>query len=171
MRRSTRFRGQASPDERAETLREAIYVAFTLLAVLLIELTHPPLEPLILAGTVTVTVVALTCTMFAADVVSHLVSHDTAMNREQLRHATRAAFTPLLIAVVPVVALLLSGAGWWSAAMAVTLSVASIGIALGAVGWFAVRGLRSDWPRRFVLIVGLLGTVIAILGVQLLAHG
>lgn len=171
MGRSTRFGGKASADERAETLRESIYVAFTLLAVLLIDLTHPPLEPLALAATVGLTSVALTATMFAADVISHLVAHDAGMDRDQLRHAARASFTPLLIAVIPVAALLLSGAGWWSAATALTLAAACICLGLGVVGWFAVRGLRSRWAPRLVLIVALLATAGAVLGVQLLAHG
>ncbi len=169
--RVPRFSGRASADERADSIREAIYVAFTLVAVLVVNLPHGAEHPAAVAGTLALTGGALAVTMFAADAVSHIVAHDRAMTSAEWRHAARSSFGPLVLIVVPVAVLLISEAGVWSEQTALTLAILSVAVGLCIVGWLAVRGITATALRRATLIVGLAAVAAAVIGIQVLAHG
>ncbi len=169
--RVPRFSGRASADERADSLREAIYVAFTLLAVLVVNLLHGAEHPAALAGALALTSGALALTMFAADAVSHIVAHDRGMTPAEWRHAARASFGPLVLAIVPILVVLLSEVGWWSTDVALTVAIVSVGIGLCVVGWIAIRGITATGLRRAVLAVGLGAVAAVVIAIQVLAHG
>ncbi len=166
-----RFSGRASAEEKADSLKETIYVSFTLIAVLVVGSRHEADDPAGLALAVVVTTVALASTMLAAHVISHLVVHDRGLTGDEARHALRTALTPLGVAVAPAAILAGASRGWWPAAAALSIAVVATAAGLATVMWLAARGLTGSWMRRFLMASALVVVAVAVVAVQTLAHG
>lgn len=163
-------RGRASAEERAGSVKEAIYIAFTELAVLIAAAghEHDPAETLL---KVLLTGLGMAVTILVADLLAHVVVHDRFMERAERRHAIRSATTGLAVIIAPVILLGAAALGLVGVQLALLLATISLGLCFVLVGAIAVRGTSLTGPQR--LLVLLLGAALggAALGVQLLAHG
>ena len=169
------FQGRATADEQAETLKEAVYVAFTVLAVLLTTSAHTSAHATSddlsgVAATVAITGVALTVTMFVADLLSHMAVHDAPMTRAELRHAVRSITSPLLMALLPIALLCIGDLAGWSFRGVLMGATISVGVTLGGVGWFAVRRATSNPWRRVAVLAAFVLLSFAAVAVQVIAH-
>jgi hypothetical protein len=155
---------------RAAHLKERIYVAFASLAVVLgLQRHHASAGEAIL--TLVVTILGLLLAVFVADVAAHIVVHERTMSRDELSVAVRTSFGAIGSLGAPLLFLGLAYAGVWSTDTALTASAIALVAALVVIGWAAVRRLRLAWWQRLIALgaEALLG--IAVVSLQLLAHG
>lgn len=156
---------------RAERLKERIYLTFAALAVTLALGSHGHVEPLAALQTLAVTVFGTLLAIFTADIVSHLVVHERMLDRTELRRALQTSFGALGAVALPFVFLILAAADVWSLEAALRGSTIALVTALVVIGFAAVRRVRLAWWQRVIALgaEALLG--LAVIGLQLLAHG
>ncbi len=163
----------AAPDdrqERAAHLKERIYVAFAALAVVLgLQRHHAEAAESIV--TLAVTILGLLLAVFTADVVAHIVVHERAMSRRELRTASLTSFGAVGSLAAPGVFLLLALLDVWSTDAALTASAIALVGALVVIGWAAVRRLDLTWWQRLVALGAEAALGVAVVGLQLVAHG
>lgn len=157
--------------ERAERLKERIYLTFAALAVVLALGTHGYVEAADAMGTLAVTVFGTLLAVFTADVISHLVIHERFMTAVEFRHAVAATFGALGAVVLPFAFLASAAWGWWGIDDALRWSVVALVAALVAIGFLAVRRIRLPWWARLVVLAGEALLALAVIGLQVLAHG
>ncbi len=154
--------------ERAEHLKERIYIAFATLAVVAALFAHDHVEPLDAFLTVLVSVLGTLLAVFTADVISHIVVHESMMTGPEFRHAASASLGALSAAVVPLAFLLTAVWGWWDVDNALLASGLALLAALMVIGFIAVRKLKLGfWQRILALgaeaVVGLLVIALQVL--------
>jgi hypothetical protein len=158
--------------ERADRLRERIYVTFTALAVVLALRAHVEETSIGTAvSTVLITVLGTVLAVFVADFVAHLAIHAVLPSPDRLRHMARVSFGATGVIILPLAFLVLSAAGIWPLRIALTASAVALLATLVAVGFLAVRRVALPlWQRLVVLLAeAILG--LAVVGLELLAHG
>ena len=105
----------AEAEERAEHLKERIYVTFTALAVVIALGSHAEgTTPRSVAGTLFVTVLGTLVAVFTADFVSHLVVHALLPTRAEFRHMLRVSLGAFSAVILPLVFIGLAGAEVWT---------------------------------------------------------
>jgi hypothetical protein len=167
----------AAPDdselrqERADALKERIYLTFASLAVVLALNLHGPVSAAKAVLTLLVTVVGTLLAVFVADVVSHMVVHERGMSAAEMRHAVRSSFGALGAVGLPFLFLLFAVFGWWEVHTALTVSAIALIAALVVIGFVAVRRLRMTWWQRLVALGAEAALGLAVVGLQLLAKG
>jgi len=171
MNRKSRFVGRANPEQQAESLREAIYIAVTSAAILLVETKHESVDLFEVATTLGLTALAIAVTMFIAHLVAHMVIHDQNPSKAQLRHTLRTSLTALLVAALPTIILLLGATFSWTQSATLTTAIIALVAGLAASVWLAVRGTTTQRLRRILLAGGLIVLALAALLIQILAHG
>lgn len=163
-------RGEALPPaERADILKERIYITFTALAVVLALRAHavsPGEAALSLIVVVTGTVLAV----FVADVVSHISVHETVPVGDELRHMARVSFGALGALVLPGIFIGLAIADVWEIEAALRASSLALVAALAAIGWLAVRRARLPVWQRAIVLFAEVALGLAVIGLELLAH-
>lgn len=161
---------QTARERRAAHLKERIYVAFAALAVVLGMMRHQlgPIEAIL---TLAVTILGLLLAVFTADVVAHLVVHARWMTQPELRHAVRTSFGAMSSLVAPFLFLGAAAIGLLDTWLALLAGAIALIGALVVIGWVAVRRLRLRWWERLLALgaEALLG--LAVIGLQVLAHG
>lgn len=164
-------RGQRLPaEERAESLRERVYVSFVSLAVVLTLGVHAEeLRAGPAAATLTISALGTVAAAFAADLLSHVAVHGALATRPELRRMGRASFGALGALVVPLLLLGLAGLGAWSVDRALDVASFVLTATLGLVAWVGVRRTAlPTWQKLAALAVFvLLG--LAVIALKLLA--
>lgn len=160
----------ARRQERAAHLKERIYVAFAALAVTLGLQRHHAEAPEAMI-TLAVTILGLLLAVFTADVVAHIVVHEHLMTRREFRVALLTSFGAVGSLAAPFAFLAVAALGVWSADAALRASAIALVAALIVIGWAAVRRLGLTWWQRLIALgaEALLG--VAVVSLQLLAHG
>ena len=167
-----RPRPDPSPGERAEHLKERIYVTFTSLAVVLALGAHPEDTTAGRAATtLAVTVVATALAVFLADVVSHVVVHEALPAPREAAGMASVSIGALGVLVLPLLFLLLAGTGRWQLDTSLHASAVALVTSLVAVGWIAVRRVRLPLRSKVLVLLGEAGLGVAVVGLELLAHG
>lgn len=159
-------------DERAERLKERVYITFTALAVVLALRSHA--ESTTPGEAVVTLLIAVSGTLLAvlvADFVSHLAAHQAMPTRAELRHMIVVSVGAFGVLPVPLLLLGLAAADAWSLDRALRAATIALVASLVVIGYLAVRRVRMPvWQRVVVLgAEALLG--VAVIGLELLAHG
>ncbi|PZF80818.1 hypothetical protein [Jiangella anatolica] len=163
-------RGEELPAaERADILKERVYITFTALAVVLALRAHA-----VSAGeaalSLVVVVLGTVLAVFVADIVSHLAVHEALPVGSELRHMARVSLGALGALALPAIFIGLAVAGVWEIEPALRAASIALVAALAGIGYLAVRRARLPvWQRVIVLfaevVLGLL-----VIGLELLAH-
>jgi hypothetical protein len=156
--------------ERAERLKERVYITFTALAVVLALQSHAES-----AGRATVTlliaVLGTLLAVFVADVVSHLAVHAVLPTARELRHMVRVSFGSLGALALPFIFMGLAIVGVMDLDTALWAAAGVLVASLVVIGYLAVRRVKLTVGQRLIVLLAecLLGcTVVAL---ELLAHG
>jgi hypothetical protein len=163
---------EPSAEERAENLKERIYVTFTALAVVLaLRSDADEVTAETAAATLVITVVGILLAVLTADFISHLVVHARMPSRGEAAHMVRVCVGASGAVVLPLVFVVLAGTGVWRIEAALRASAIALLVALGVVAFLAVRRVRiPGWQKVLVLLAEVvLGA--AVIGLELLAHG
>jgi len=156
--------------ERADRLKERIYLTFAALAVVLALSTHE-VETGEALRTLIVTVLGTLLAVFTADVIAHIVVHERVMTLPELRHALSASFGAIGAVTLPVVFLAIAAAGGWSTEAALRASAVALLLSLVIIGWIAVRRIAIQWWQRVIVMGAEAVLGLAVIGLQVLAHG
>lgn len=171
MRAMASKRPAESPVQRAERLKERIYVTFTSLAVVLaLDARSDELEPATVALTLVITVVGTLLAVFVADLVSHIVVHETMPARSDLGHMVRVSSSSLGVLVLPLVFIGLAALGIWDLHQSLRAATIALAATLIAIGYLAVRRVRLPLGPRLVILFAEFGLGLAVVGLEVLAH-
>ncbi|WP_203136424.1 hypothetical protein [Microbacterium sp. JZ31] len=171
MSRNRTTRAQLPPQERAERLKERIYLTFTALAVVITLDSHGHPTPGEAMATLAVTSAATLLAVFVADLVSHLVVHGEIHTRAELRRAAAVSLGAIGAVALPFVFLALAVFDVWTLSHALRGAKAALIVALVAIGWLAVRRTRASWWQKLFVLGAEAGLGLAVIGLELLAHG
>lgn len=158
-------------EQRAEQLKERIYVSFTALAVVLAlraEADHLTIGAA--AATLAIAVVATLLAVFVADVVAHITLHAALPSRGELAHMLRVVVGALGVLVLPLVFLGVAALGRWTLDGALQASSIALVVTLAAVGYLAVRRLRLPIVQRLVVLLAEFALGLLVIALELLAH-
>lgn len=161
----------AAREERAERLKERIYVSFAALAVVLTLSGHDESDAGAALRTLLVTVFGTLLAIFTADIVSHLVVHEQAPTRAEFRRMLATSFGAVGAVGVPIVFLLVALTGVWTTSGALYASAIALIAALVVFGWVAARKVPLRWWQRLIVLGAEAVLGLAVVGLQLLAHG
>jgi hypothetical protein len=155
--------------ERAEKLKERVYVTFTAIAVVLALAAHevsPGRALVVLVITLLGTVVAV----FFADVVSHLAVHAQLPDAHERRHMMRVSFGAFAVVLPPIAFLLLAQWDIWSTETALRASSYALLLTLIAISYVAVHRITLPLWQKLLVLFGefVLGSLVIVL--ELLAH-
>lgn len=162
---------RGSLQDRADHLKERIYVTFAALAVTISLLSHGHVTAIGAITTLGVTVLGTLLAVFTADVVSHLLVHQRMLTRGEFGHAAAVSASALSAIVLPMAFLVVAHFGAWTPEQALRSSTAALLLALIGFGWLAVRRVSLPWWQR-ILVLGAEAVLgLAVVGLQILAHG
>jgi hypothetical protein len=156
----------------ATVLRERIYGGVACLSTLLVLISHLDAHATAWAALIDVAAAAgsLWAASLFADYVSHVAAHGKAAPGEAAR-ALRASGQILEASAVPLILLVLAGAGAIPLDTALYVGVwASVG-ALGLFALLAARRTQLPWWRRALLVAALVALGALVVAVRTLAHG
>lgn len=163
--------GTVSREVRAAHLKERIYVTFTALAVVLAMRGHHVGSAWEALVTLAVTVAGTLLAIFVADVVSHIVVHERVMTRAEIGHAFAVSTGSFGVLVIPAIMLGLAGLDLWPVERALRVTSIVLIATLVVIGWIAVRRVWLRWWQR-LLVLGAEGALgVAVVALELLAHG
>lgn len=155
---------------RAARLKERIYVTFVALAVVLTLRSHHVEAPEAIL-TLLVTVLGTLLAVFVADLTAHVVVHERGLTRHELNVALLSSFGALGAVALPFLFLLLALLGVWETDGALAASFVALLVSLILSGWVAIRHLQLTWWQRLFALLGEAVLGLAVVGLQLLAHG
>lgn len=155
--------------ERAEKLKERVYVTFTAIAVVLALAAHDVQAVRALAVLV-ITLLGTVVAVFVADVVSHLAVHGKLPDGHERRHMMRVSFGAFGVIVPPVGFLLLAVGDVWPVETALRVASYALVLTLIAIGYVAVHRVTLPLWQKLVVLFGefVLGTLV--IALELLAH-
>lgn len=156
---------------RAAHLKERIYLTFAALAVVITLSTHAHVEAGEAAITLLVTVLGTLLAVFTADLISHLVVHERTFTTQELQYAVGTSFGALGSVVLPFTFLGLAGLDVWSTDAALYAAAVALLVSLIVFGWIAVRRIPLTWFQRLVALGAEAALGLAVIGLQVLAHG
>ncbi|WP_336640940.1 hypothetical protein [Microbacterium sp. USHLN272] len=162
---------EAERAARAAHLKERIYLSFAALAVVITLSAHGHVSAGEAATTLIVTVMGTLLAVFTADLISHLVVHERLFTPPELRHALASSFGALGTVVLPFVFLGFAGLDAWSTDAALRASAIALLASLIVIGWIAVRRMPLTWFQRLVALGAEAALGLAVIGLQVLAHG
>ncbi|MFI5492224.1 hypothetical protein [Actinoplanes sp. NPDC051859] len=156
--------------ERAERLKERVYITFTALAVVLALRSHEAtaeeaVKTLLIAVTGTLLAV------FVADVVSHIAVHAALPARPEVQRMVRVSFGAATVLGLPLLFLGLALAETWPADRALRASTTALVVSLGVIGYLAVRRVRLPLWQKGIVLLAEVALAAAVVGLELLAHG
>lgn len=156
---------------RAAHLKERIYLTFAALAVVITLSTHGHVTAGEAATTLIVTVMGTLLAVFTADLISHLVVHERLFTRPELSHALASSFGALSTVVLPFIFLGFAGLGAWETDAALRASAIALLVSLIVIGWIAVRRMPLTFLQRLIALGAEAALGLAVIGLQVLAHG
>jgi len=157
-------------EERAESLKERVYITFTALAVVIALRSHDASAEEAVV-TLFITVVGALLAVFVADVVSHIAVHTALPARVELRRMVRVTFGASTILIVPLVFLGLALAEVWRVELALRAASIALVSTLIAIGYAAARRVRLPGWQRIVVLFAEFALGAVVVGLELLAHG
>jgi hypothetical protein len=162
---------EAERSARAAHLKERIYLTFAALAVVITLSTHGHVTAGEAATTLIVTVMGTLLAVFTADLISHIVAHGRLFTPPELRHAVGASFGALSTVALPFMFLGFAALGSWHVESALRASAIALLVSLVVIGWVAVRRIPLTWYQRIVALGAEAVLGLAVIGLQVLAHG
>jgi hypothetical protein len=164
--------GAITPEQRAEVLKERIYVTFTSLAVVMALSSHADeLTPGSAAVTLLIAVVGTLLAVFVADLVAHIAVHTALPDRAELAHMISVSTQALAVIVLPMIFVGLAGVGVWEVATALRASTIALIVSLVGIGYLAVRRVRLPLGQRLIVLFAEFVLGIAVVLLEPLAHG
>ena len=157
--------------QRAEVLKERIYITFTSLAIVLALSSHADeLSSGLVATTLLIGVSGTLLAVFVADLVAHIAVHAQLPDRAELAHMVSVSTRALGVVVLPLIFVGLSAAGVWDVPRALRASTIVLVISLVAIGYLAVRRVPLRLGQRLVVLFAEFGLGIAVVALEVLAH-
>lgn len=160
-----------TPDERADRLKERVYITFTALAVVLALRSHGEPSWRDAATTLVIAVVGTLLAVLVADVVSHVAVHETLPTRVELTHMVTVTSSAAAVLVLPLLFLGLAAVGRWEIDHALRASTIALVATLVAVGYLAARRARLTPLQRVVVLFAEFALGALVVALELLAHG
>ena len=161
-----------TPEQRAEVLKERIYITFTSLAVVLAMGAHADeLSAGSAVRTLLIAVVGTLLAVFVADLVAHIAVHATMPDRAELRHMVSVSTRALGVVALPLIFLGLAAIGRWQVTTALRASIIALTISLVGIGYLAVRRVRLPLHQRLIVLYAEFGLGVLVVLLELLAHG
>lgn len=161
-----------TPQERADRLKERVYVTFAALAVVITLRSHgEETTAAVAATTLLITVGGTLLAVLLADVVSHLAVHAALPSPAEARHMVAVCTGALGVLVLPMIFLGFAGAGSWEVDAALRASTIALVVSLGVVARIAVRRIAVPRWQKLVVLVAVVALGFAVVGLELLAHG
>ncbi|SDY65226.1 hypothetical protein [Herbiconiux ginsengi] len=157
--------------EQVSALKERIYASFTGLAivtVLALDVDHTSTAKAFL--TLLAGIVGITLAGFAAEVISHLVSHGAPPTFRAIRTMLRIAAGALASASAALVALAIAWLGVVELETALRIGVALYLATLVVITLIAARQTGLRWHHQALALCGLLALGATVVGVLVLAH-
>jgi hypothetical protein len=171
MSRRRRRYEDLSAGERADLLKERIYLTFTALAVVIVIDSHGHVTAGDAMRTLAFTTAGTLLAVTVADVVAHLAAHARVLTGKELRHALTVALDAIGAVTLPFIFLVLALLDVWSVHSALIASKSALVAALVAIGWAAVRRVRLPWWQKLIALGGEAALGLAVIGLEILAHG
>ena len=157
-------------EDRAEHLKERVYITFTALAVVLALRSHGASAEE--AGvTLLIAVTGTLLAVFVADVVSHIAVHAALPTEPELRRMLRVSFGALGALAVPFAFIGFAIAGSWPITSALRAATIALVAALVVIGYLAVRRVRLPAWQKLIVLFAEFALGAAVVGLELLAHG
>lgn len=158
-------------NHRAAALKERVYIAFTVLAVIIAMRTHD-VHPSAIAAleTIAIAVVATIVAVYVADLISSMVVHERLPRRDEHRRILAGTLGAGVVALPPLACIALAVAGAYSvsggllAAMLVTL------ITLIGIGIVAVRNLRLRRSHKVIVLTAETVLALGVVALELWSH-
>lgn len=160
-----------STREQADQLKERIYLIFAALAVTLALSSHDEVtasEGMITLG---VTLLGTVLAIFTADLIAHFLVHEQLPTRKEFAHTVRASFGALPAVALPFIFLIISAFTKWDADSALLASAIALAGSLVLLTERAVRRLKLGWWKRTIILGAEAVLALAVIGLQVLAHG
>jgi hypothetical protein len=171
---STETAGARPPSarQRAERLKERVYISFTSLAVVLALQSHADETMLRAAAAATLSIVVIGSLLgiFVADLLSHLTVHAKPPTREELHHMIAVSGEALGVLVTPLLLLAAAGLGLWSTAVALRWAIIVLVVTLVLIGYLAIRQLKLPFRHKSVIVLAEVVLSLLVIGLELLAH-
>jgi hypothetical protein len=161
-----------TPRERADRLRERIYVTFTSLAVVLALRAHEEEEtPGRAAVTLVIVVTGTLLAVLVADFTAHLAVHGQLPTRREFRHMIAVVAGSLPAIAVPLALVAAAALGLIELKTALTAAAVVLVATLVVVGYAAVRRTALPGWQRLVVLFAEATLGLAVIALELLAHG
>jgi hypothetical protein len=158
-------------DQRAESLKERIYVTFTTLSVVIALQAHDE-ETSVSSAVLTliVTVAGTLLAVFFADVLSHIVVRQHFPVPRELAHMLRVSLGAAPVLAAPLISLALVALDVWSMTVGLRVAMGVLLATLVLVGLLAVRRISLTFWQTLVVLVAELVLGVAVVALELLAH-
>jgi hypothetical protein len=160
-----------TPEERADRLKERVYVTFAALAVVLTLRSHGDVTAGVAATTLLITVGGTLLAVLLADVVSHIAVHAALPTAAETRHMVAVCTGALGVLVLPMLFVGVAASGSWTVDGALRASTIALVASLGVVGWLAVRRVALPGWQKLLVLVAEVALGVAVVSLELLAHG
>jgi hypothetical protein len=160
-----------TPEERADRLKERVYVTFAALAVVLTLRSHGDVTAGVAATTLLITVGGTLLAVLLADVVSHIAVHAALPTAAEARHMVAVCTGALGVLVLPMLFVGVAESGSWTVDGALRASTIALVASLGVVGWLAVRRVALPGWQKLLVLVAEVALGVAVVSLELLAHG
>lgn len=163
--------GDGPAEQRAELLKERIYISFTSLAVLLAMSSHShTLEPSEALTTLLITNAGTLLAVFLADVIAGIAIQERLPTSAELKHKMRVSFGAIGAVIAPIIFLAVSVFGGWSLQVGLRAAAIALVVGLVVVTRIAIKRVKLPaWMKLLVLsAAAILG--VAVIALELLAH-
>lgn len=158
-------------EQRAEQLKERVYITFTALAVVLAlraDVQHETVGGA--AGTLVVAVIGTLLAVFVADYVSHITVHEALPTRPELLHMVVVVLGAAETLVIPLLVIGLAALHVLTLEVALTTCTVILIVTLVAVSYLAVRRLKLPILQRLLVLLAEFVLGLVVVGLELLAH-
>lgn len=160
-----------TPEERADRLKERVYVTFAALAVVLTLRSHGDVTAGVAATTLLITVGGTVLAVLLADMVSHVAVHAALPSPAEARHMVAVCTGALGVLALPMVFVGVAATGSWTVDGALRASTIALVASLGVVGWLAVRRVALPRWQKLLVLAAEVALGVAVVSLELLAHG
>ncbi|WP_158370054.1 hypothetical protein [Cellulosimicrobium cellulans] len=160
-----------TPEERADRLKERVYVTFAALAVVLTLRSHGDVTAGVAATTLLITVGGTVLAVLLADMVSHIAVHAALPSPAEARHMVAVCTGALGVLALPMVFVGVAATGSWTVDGALRASTIALVASLGVVGWLAVRRISLPGWQKLLVLAAEVALGVAVVSLELLAHG
>ena len=158
-------------EQRAEVLKERIYITFTSLAIVLALSSHAAeLSSGSIATTLLIGVGGTLLAVFVADLVAYIAVHAQLPHRAELSHMVSVSTRALGVVVLPLIFVGLAAVGVWDVPRALRASTVVLIASLVAIGYLAARRVTLRMPDRLVVLFAEFVLGLAVVLLEVLAH-